>query len=508
MDFGSKPLFILDMANNHMGQLEHGERIVEAMATACAGFDEFRVGIKFQYRQLDSFIHPDYRHRTDYKYVKRFSETRLPPEDYAALVQQVKAAGFVAICTPFDEASVELIEEHGFDVLKIASCSFTDWPLLERVGRTRLPVVASTAGASLEQMDRVASFLEHRMDQFALMHCVGEYPTSDEHLELNQLDLMIQRYAGVPVGFSTHEDPDNTEAVMVAVAKGARLLERHVGLAAGGHSLNAYSSGPEQVRRWLQAARRAFTICGVAGRRREMPPKELHDLQGLRRGVFASRDIAEGEKVTVENTFCAIPNLDGQLVANEMSKYLEYTAARPLAARAPVLAGDVTSRNVRQQVVAIVNRLRELLIQSQTRLPNRLELELSHHYGIDDYYEWGGAIINIVNREYCKKLILLLAGQKHPAHAHKRKEETFHILHGDMTLDLDGQQKRYGEGDLVTVERGVMHHFSSEQGVVVEEISTTHYKDDSYYEDPRVAENPRRKTHLTFWSDWLVKPIT
>ena len=507
MEFWSKPFFILDMANNHMGELDHGLKIVDALSAACAGYDEFNVGIKFQYRQLETFIHPDYRDREDFKYVKRFSETRLPASDYAVLVERVRQAGFVTVCTPFDEESVDLIEEHGFDILKVASCSFTDWPLLERVGRTELPVVASTAGASLDQIDRVVSFLEHRMDRFALMHCVGEYPTADEHLELNQLDLMIQRY-NVPVGFSTHEHPDNLDAVKIAVAKGARLLERHVGLAASEYSLNAYSSGPDQVRRWLEAARQAYTMCGVSDRRRDMPAKELSDLQGLRRGVFASRDIAGGDKVSVDNTFCAIPALEGQLVANEMSKYLEYSATGPVAARAPIMATAVTRANVRQQVVAIVNSLRELLIQSQTRLPNRLDLELSHHYGIERYHEWGGAIINIVNREYCKKLILLLPGQKHPSHAHKRKEETFHILYGDMTLDLDGETRDYADGDLVTVERGVMHHFSSRGGVVVEEISTTHYKDDSYYEDPRVAQNKQRKTQMTFWSDWLEKPIS
>ncbi len=508
MEHWSKPFFILDMANNHMGELEHGLKIVDALAAACAGFDEFNVGIKFQYRQLDTFIHPDYRDRTDFKYVKRFSETRLPPDDYAKLVERVRQAGFVSVCTPFDEESVDVIEEHGFDVLKVASCSFTDWPLLERVGKTSLPVVASTAGASLKQMDRVASFLEHRMAAFALMHCVGEYPTLDEHLELNQLDLMIHRYEGVPVGFSTHERPDNLDAVKIAVAKGARLLERHVGLAAGGHSLNAYSSGPQQVRAWMEAARTAYTMCGVTGRRRDMPAKELSDLQGLRRGVFARGSISDGGRVSTDNTFCAIPTVEGQLVANDMSKYLEYTATGPVADGAPVMAASVQRRNVRQKVVAIVNELRELLIQSQTRLPDRLELELSHHYGIDRYEEWGGAIINILNREYCKKLILLLPGQKHPSHAHKRKEETFHILYGDMTLDLDGEERDYAEGDLVTVERGVSHHFSSRGGVVVEEISTTHYKDDSYYEDPDIVANKQRKTQLTFWSDWLEKPIS
>lgn len=77
--------------------------------------------------------------------MKRFEETRLQPEQMQKLVAEMKANGFKAICTPFDEESVDLIEAHGIEIIKIASCSFTDWPLLERIARSDKPVVASTA---------------------------------------------------------------------------------------------------------------------------------------------------------------------------------------------------------------------------------------------------------------------------------------------------------------------------------------------------------------------------
>jgi len=81
----------------------------------------------------------------DLKYVKRFSETRLSTGQYKMLCDEMKAQGFVTICTPFDEASVDLIEEHDFDIIKVASCSFTDWPLLERIVKAPKPIIASTA---------------------------------------------------------------------------------------------------------------------------------------------------------------------------------------------------------------------------------------------------------------------------------------------------------------------------------------------------------------------------
>src|SRR5436305_2247476 len=118
---GSKipaPLFIFEMANNHMGDLAHGLRIVDEFAALAKDYD-FRFAIKLQFRELDTFIHPDFQGRTDIKYIKRFSETRLERSQTRQLVDAIKSKGLIAMCTPFDEASVDRIVEDGFDILKI-----------------------------------------------------------------------------------------------------------------------------------------------------------------------------------------------------------------------------------------------------------------------------------------------------------------------------------------------------------------------------------------------------
>jgi len=167
--FQHEPLLILDLANNHNGSVKHGKRIIDEIRTALDGTN-VRAAIKFQYRELDTFIHPDFKGRDDIKYVKRFESTRLSWSEFEDLANYVRQAGFFTACTPFDEASVSQIVEHGYDILKIASASFTDWPVLEEVTRTDLPIVASTAGASVYEIDRVASFLKNRDKDFALMH--------------------------------------------------------------------------------------------------------------------------------------------------------------------------------------------------------------------------------------------------------------------------------------------------------------------------------------------------
>ncbi|MBU6392008.1 MAG: N-acetylneuraminate synthase family protein, partial [Planctomycetes bacterium] len=409
--------------------------------------------------------------------------------------------------TPFDENSVDRIERHGFDIIKIASCSMTDWPLLEKIVKTEKPIIASTGGASLADIDKVITFLEHRKKEFCVMHCVGEYPTRKGNLQLNQIDMLKKRYPEEPIGYSTHESPDNFDAIKIAVTKGAAAFERHVGIATDKYTLNDYSSNPSQVKEWLAAAKETLVMCGVADVRMEISEKERSDLRGLQRGVFAKRRIAKGERINPSNTFFAIPNTDNQVLANDMSKYMEYLAVSDIEEHRPVLMNDVTARNLRERVLEIISSISRIVADSRISLPDKVDFELSHHYGIEKFEEWGAAIINCINREYCKKLIILISGQNHPVHHHVKKEETFHVLYGDVTLNLNGIEKEYKAGDMVVVERGVKHSFRSNGGAIFEEISTTHYVGDSYYEDEQILKNTNRKTEMTFWTDWLKKPI-
>lgn len=491
-------LFVLEMANNHMGDIEHGLKVVRSFGDVCRKHP-FSFAFKLQYRELDTFIHPAMKGRDDVKYIKRFLETRLAKADFDRLVSEMRAQGFLAMATPFDEASVALIGSQDLDIIKIASCSFTDWPLLEAVVQTKKPIIASTAGASLEEIDRVVSFLAHRGKEFAIMHCVGEYPTPKERMHLSQIDFLRRRYPDVRIGFSTHEDPSNTDAIRMAIAKGATVFEKHVGVAMDKYPLNAYSASPEQVDAWLDAARDAMTLCGIGADRLPRNPSEIASLRSLQRGVFVSRTVRKGETLQRGDVYFAFPPQEGQYTANDWSKYIRYEATADIPKDGPVSPGNSQQKDIREQVWGIVERVKAFLKQSQVVIPGSADLDISHHYGLEKFDEVGLTLLTVINRGYCKKLLVALPGQSHPEQYHKQKEETFHVLYGEILLELDGKSRVCRPGDVITVEPGVRHAFRSDSGAVIEEISTTHFKDDSYYTDPLIMANKHRKTLLTYW---------
>jgi N-acetylneuraminate synthase len=486
------------MANNHMGDVQHGIRIVRELKNASEGFP-FDFCVKLQYRHIDSCIHPAYQGRFDLKYVKRFSETRLSWDQYRQIKDAIVDAGFLSMCTPWDEVSVDKIAEHEFDFMKVPSCYMTDWPLLERIAKYDLPIVMSTAGEPLQEIDRVVSFFRHRNKELTIMHCVGEYPAPDDHLHLGQISLLRKRYPEIPIGYSTHERPENFEAVKIAMALGAVMFEKHAGVPTDKYPLNGYSANPDQVRKWLQAAVEAQIMIGDPEVRYPAPTGEEMALADLARGAFAHEPIAAGELIRPSNIFYAMPNVKGQLVAQDFSKYSEFVADREIAANGPVMRDQVTARNTRELVYQIVSAVKALIRKSKVQVPGQCELEISHHYGLEKFREFGLTAITVINREYCKRLMVVLPGQKHPEQWHDVKDETYHILHGDLIVELDGKQFIHKGNDVITIPHGVRHSFWTKGGAVIEEVSSSYSPRDSFYTDPAIAANSTRKTFVTYW---------
>ena len=497
-----QPLITFEMANNHMGDLAHGERVIRDFAVLAKKFPELSFAFKLQYRNLDTFIHPAVRDRQDIRHVKRFSETRLTRTELDRLIEVIKNEGFTSMVTPFDEDSVSVIEQQGVDIIKVASCSFNDWPLLERIAKTDKPIIASTAGASLASLDAVISFLMHRNKDFAILHCVAEYPAADDHMQLNQIDFIKNRYPSLRVGFSTHEDPQNSEAVKLAVAKGADIFEKHVGVSTGRYSLNAYSASPEQVEVWLNSIRYSLGVCGHGGNARApINQVEQDSLLALRRGVFAVRTIEAGALIGRDDVYFAFPPEPGQVTANDWGKYIALKASERIDTDGALLREKVLIQDDRDKVLKIAGQVKQLLASGNIAVPGGVDLEISHHYGIDKFHHYGLTMLTVVNRGYCKKLLICLPGQHHPEQYHKQKEETFHILYGELELALNGEKAVFRAGDVINVEPGVRHAFTSPGGAVIEEISSTHFANDSFYTDESINQNKHRKTLLTYWMD-------
>lgn len=310
-------LFVLELANNHWGKLSRGLKIINDFASVVQA-NGVKASIKLQFRDVDNFIHADYRDASDVRYIKKTLDTQLPWDSLHTMVKAIRNLGMLTMVTPFDEVSVDKCVDFGVDILKIASSDIRDKTLLRKIASTGKPVIASSGGADEHHIDALVEFFTSQGVPFALNHCVSLYPSEDSELELNQIDYLKGRYRDVTIGLSTHEHRDWHNSILIAYAKGARTFERHIDIDHEGVPVSAYCTRPEQADIWFKAFNKAKEMCGGAPiAKRSVPAKEREYLDALVRGVYAKRDLPAGHVLAADDVFFAVPLLKGQISTRE-----------------------------------------------------------------------------------------------------------------------------------------------------------------------------------------------
>lgn len=335
-------LFVLELANNHWGDVERGKKIITDFSRIVR-FNNVKAAIKLQFRDVDHFIHKDFKDRTDIRYINKTIKTKMFEEEYGILVDAVKKAGCITMSTPFDEKSVQTCVNLGIQIIKIASSDINDWILIEEIAKTRKPVIVSTGGSSVKDIDDLVKFFENRNIPLAINHCIAEYPTEKHNLELNQIDYLRERYPNHVIGFSTHEFNETLEkSMMIAYAKGARTFERHIDIDWKDVPVSPYCSLPTDIDRWIKAYKTAIELCGGPSGYKHIPAKkEIEYLNALVRGVYAKRDLKIGESICDEDVYLAIPLQQGQISCRELMR--GEVLLRDIKADAPITIDDIDS---------------------------------------------------------------------------------------------------------------------------------------------------------------------
>ena len=493
-------LVIFEVANNHMGNMTHATDIINEYSKFIEKYKQFKFCIKFQMRDLDTLIHKNHQINSTNKSIQRFQSTKLTLDNFKTLKNYSKEKGFITACTAFDEISFKNVVDIDFDIIKVASCSNDDWPLLNEVVKVNKPIIISLGSLSIDSLDNTISFFINRNKDFAVMHCVAEYPTDIQNLQLNQITFLKNRY-GIPVGFSTHEKTNDIDAIKIAIAKGACMFEKHIDLKTENHTPNLYSCTPSEIEKWLECAVSSLTYCGIPNERYTPNQKELQDINQFKRGAYLNKDIKAGEYITRKDVYYALPiDYDNkQLSSAHFSKYAVIQSNIEIVKDFPIYESQINYKNIKNTVLKISKEIKNFIKNKNMLIPNKSWLEISTHYGLDKFFEYGCGIFTLINRDYCKKYIVMLPNQTHPEQYHEHKEETFIILYGELNLKLNGKSIDLSASDVITINRLDKHEMSTKTGCIIEEISTTHITNDSFYTDDEINKNTNRKFIVNHW---------
>tara|TARA_B100000787_G_scaffold50954_1_gene36793 strand:- start:6951 stop:8441 length:1491 start_codon:yes stop_codon:yes gene_type:complete len=492
-----KPLVILELANNHMGDIKHASLIINSYHKITKQFTKnIDFAIKFQHRDLKTYIHENIK--KDDKRVSRFTSTELSESTWKKLINLSKK-NFKVICTPFSEKSVDWVCKKNFDYLKIASCSFNDWPLLREIKKKKIKIICSLGGGTVNDISKTISFLSKKDIKY--LYCVGMYPTKTEDINLSYFLKLKQIFGECIAGFSSHEKPDEELSGALAYGMGARIFEKHINIESKRYKINEYSVTPDEFKRWLENLNHSILLNGSVKKRDKNIRLESKYIGNFKRGVFLKKNsfINKGSSISLSDVDFKFPAEKNQLLANDFSKFISIKSKKKLSSLQPVMKSFCEIHNSRIKIEKIRDQIQLLINRSLIIVPKKMKLEISYHYGLENFKKTGMCMLTLYNSDYCKKILFLLPYQSHPAQFHNIKKETFFVIFGKIEILINGKKKILKKGEMTTILPKQTHSFRdiSGSGAVIEELSTQSYKEDSYYHDKSIEKNKKRKSFIS-----------
>jgi N-acetylneuraminate synthase len=325
---GAERTFIIaEIGNNHNGDFERAKLMIDKvveMGADCA---------KFQMRQIKEVYRSKSLEKsgedlgTEY-IIDLLNKFELTIEEQRLLSDYCKSKGILYMCTPWDKSSVEILETFNVPAYKVASADLTNLPLLDKLAKTKKPLILSTGMSSTEEVNTTVNFLNKRDVKFALLHCNSTYPAPLHDINLNWISRLKEIHP--LVGYSGHERGINVS--LGAVALGAKILERHF-------TLDRKMEGPdhaasleyEEFRNLINGCREIEVALGNSdGINRKFSQGEMINRENLGKSLVASRPLKKGTTIKEDDIKVLSPgqglspHFYEYLIGKELNRDLEF----------------------------------------------------------------------------------------------------------------------------------------------------------------------------------------
>lgn len=302
-----KPYVIAEMSGNHQGSLDSACELMEK--SVAAGANAFKLqtytasALTIKCAREEYIVRDGpWDGRTLYDL---YSQGQTPNEWLKPLAKLADKLGITLFSTPFGLQEVDILEDLGIQVYKIASFEITYTQLLRKIGLTGKPVIFSTGLATLTEIsDAVETLRNAGSGPIAILKCTTSYPALATDLNLKTIDYLIKKF-DVPVGFSDHTI--GTNAAIAAVGAGASIFEKHVKLDKDSTSVDSTFSLPvSKLHDYIININQAYDSLGKV---QDGPTLNEKGYLKYRRSVVASRDIRKGESLSEKNIVIVRPSI-------------------------------------------------------------------------------------------------------------------------------------------------------------------------------------------------------
>jgi len=335
---GAACYVIAEIGHNHQGDLEQAKQLIAA-AKEC-GVDAVKLQ-KRANRTLYTHDFYDQPYDNEFSFGRTYGEHRealeLSPDEYAALQAFARVVGITFFATAFDFESADFLAELDVPAFKMASGDLRNTPLLRRVATFGKPMIISTGGADMSDVERAVEAVLPINEQVCVLQCTAAYPADTDDLNLEVIRTLRERFPGLVVGLSDHQN--GIAMSLVAYMLGARVIEKHFTLnhAAKGTD-HAFSLMPEGMRKLVRDLQRVPGALGD-GVKRPLPIEE-QAMRKMGKKLVAAHELDQGHVLTGDDLAIKSP-ADGGLPPYELDRLVGRRLRRSVAFEDFVTFDDV-----------------------------------------------------------------------------------------------------------------------------------------------------------------------
>jgi sialic acid synthase len=325
---GSDCYVIAEIGHNHQGSVEQAKAML-TVAKDCGAN-----AVKVQKRSNRTLFTREFFEQpydNEFSFGPTYGEHRealeLSRDDYVELQRYAREIGITFFATPFDFESADFLAELDMPVYKLASADLVNTPLLRHVASFGKPMLLSTGGATMEDVDRAVETIRPLNEQICLLQCTASYPTETEDLNLRVITALRERYPAYVIGLSDHQN--GISMALVAYMLGARVIEKHFTLNhAWKGTDHAFSLMPEGLRKLVRDLHRVPVALGD-GVKRPLPVEET-PLEKMGKKLVAARDLEQGHLLAPGDIAIKSP-ADGGLPPYELDRLVGRRLRRAVA---------------------------------------------------------------------------------------------------------------------------------------------------------------------------------
>lgn len=328
---------IAEVGQNHQGSLDTALEYIRIFAHEGADAVKFQTRNNKYLFSKEAYEGP---YTSENAFADKYGEHREKLELKIEWLKIIKEScikhGVKFMSTPFDEPSLEVLNEIDVDILKIASFDLGNLPFIMRIAKMGKPVVMSVGGGKIGQIRSSVDILLRYTSDVAILHCVSEYPCEYNRLGLENIEKLMKEFPQCTIGSSDHFN--GTLSGPVAYLKGARVFEKHVTLnRAWKGTDHSFALEPEGFRKFVRDIKRVGHM---------MPSKPNEEIgkenvfKKLGKSLIAYVDIQAGEELTLNNLSGKIFNSQ-YIPVRESNLVIGRIANRNISQGEPILYKDL-----------------------------------------------------------------------------------------------------------------------------------------------------------------------